>query len=310
MRVLLATDGSVGSAVAERLVDSAPWPIGTSVEVVRVVEDRSGIPLVSSQDGAAGRAAVRDALDGVSAQAEGLRARGLHAEPVLLRGHAAERLVERIERGRPDLVVVGTRGIGRLGRVLLGSVSSAIVDHSPVPVLVARSERLGRIVLATDGSDVADTAISTVVATPVLAGARVRVVSVASGGGAHATPEELAGAPDGAVAGSADPDLDEHTEMARRAVERLAAVGLDAQPIVLSGQPGPAIRELARAWQADVIALGTHGRTGISRLVLGSVARDVLLHAGCSVLIVPRRPAGVRVDARATRVARATVALA
>ena len=76
------------------------------------------------------------------------------------------------------------------------------------------------------------------------------------------------------------------------AAHRLRAAGLDAQPEVRMGDPAHEIIAVARARGAGVIVVGTRGQTGLRRLILGSVARNVLFHAPCSVLVAR---GGVRV---------------
>ena len=70
----------------------------------------------------------------------------------------------------------------------------------------------------------------------------------------------------------------------------LSAGGLAAKGVVEDGDPRVALIEVARREHADLVVVGSHGRTGISRLVLGSVASHVTTHAPCSVLVV-REPA-------------------
>jgi len=74
----------------------------------------------------------------------------------------------------------------------------------------------------------------------------------------------------------------------RRLVESARRGGARVRPLVLRGVPHEAIRRAARSRQADMIVLGTHGRTGISRLVVGSVASRVVATAPCPVLTVKR----------------------
>ena len=79
-----------------------------------------------------------------------------------------------------DLIVVGSRGHGTIESMLLGSVSAEVIDHAPVPVLVARDGRIDRVVLAWDGSSCAALRRrSRCAAWPVFAHSAVRVVSVA-----------------------------------------------------------------------------------------------------------------------------------
>jgi len=83
----------------------------------------------------------------------------------------------------------------------------------------------------------------------------------------------------------------------QRRIDAAAALLMDAGREVVSevlyGRPGPRIAEEARTHAVDLIVIGSRGRTGLGRTLLGSVAGDVLASASCSVLIVappPRRP--------------------
>ena len=67
--------------------------------------------------------------------------------------------------------------------------------------------------------------------------------------------------------------------------EWLRAAGLNAVPTSREGDPAEVIVAFAAAHDADLIVLGTHGRTGLRRLLMGSVARNVVIHAPCSVLL-------------------------
>lgn len=69
-------------------------------------------------------------------------------------------------------------------------------------------------------------------------------------------------------------------------LERANAAGVTAEISQRSGSPGRAICDRAKDWKADLIMVGSHGRTGISEMMLGSVSNHVTHHAGCSVLVV------------------------
>jgi nucleotide-binding universal stress UspA family protein len=88
-------------------------------------------------------------------------------------------------------------------------------------------------------------------------------------------------------------DLDaakvEHQAIADGASERLRAAGRSAEVSVRVGDAAAEILDEAATWDADVIVLGSRGRTGLSRILLGSVARNVLLSSDKSVLIVRER---------------------
>ncbi|MEO8036360.1 MAG: universal stress protein [Acidobacteriota bacterium] len=82
-------------------------------------------------------------------------------------------------------------------------------------------------------------------------------------------------------------------ELVDRAVRRLAAAGFSATPHVLDGDPRHAIVEMAAEWPADTIVIGSQGRHGWSRLLLGRVAEGIVRHASCSVEVVRDRGAAV-----------------
>jgi nucleotide-binding universal stress UspA family protein len=81
-------------------------------------------------------------------------------------------------------------------------------------------------------------------------------------------------------------EADRHTKAAG---ERIAAPGLTVETAVQEGDPRSVILDAADDWKADLIVVGSHGRTGLKRLVLGSVAQSVVAHASCSVEVVRRR---------------------
>jgi nucleotide-binding universal stress UspA family protein len=78
---------------------------------------------------------ARETLD----RAEALVPEGVPVSTALRRGRVAEEILKRVETGEHDLVVIGSRGLGRAGSLLLGSVSRAVLAGSPVPVLTARA---------------------------------------------------------------------------------------------------------------------------------------------------------------------------
>jgi len=77
-----------------------------------------------------------------------------------------------------------------------------------------------------------------------------------------------------------------HREIAERAVGRLREAGLTAEPRMVVGDPRAALLDAARSENTDLVVVGSHGRTGIKKLLLGSVASHIVTHAPCSVLVV------------------------
>ncbi len=295
VRVLLAIDGSECSKTATDLVASLPWTPGTLVRVIRAVEpfhhELGGWELLATHGNEADdRDAVVAAETDVEATAARLRDIGLRTEHVIVRDRAANAIISEAERRRPDLVVVGSHGYSAVDRALLGSVSAEVVDHSPVPVLVGRRPTLDRALIAVDGSEISLEAVDAVARWPLLAKARLTVLSVvpisaawwrAIAVGDLTAVEARSAASNPSVARA-------YEGIANEAASRLGTAGTGRTVQVRSGAPAAEVLECAREIDADLIVLGSHGRTGLSRLVLGSVARSVLNRASCSVLIVRR----------------------
>ena len=82
-----------------------------------------------------------------------------------------------------------------------------------------------------------------------------------------------------------------HQELASRAQRELRDAGLAAQTRVLQGDPREWLVDVARSDGADLVVLGSHGRTGLAKLLLGSVAAHVVSHAPCSVMVI-KKPLG------------------
>jgi nucleotide-binding universal stress UspA family protein len=169
---------------------------------------------------------------------------------------------------------------------VMGSVGAEVIDHAPCPVLVARTTTVSKVVAAQDGSKDADAACR-LVGTGIF-NAPVRVVSVA-----HVVEPLSSGVSPtmrSAVQAARREELaqvrHEQEALAERAAGALRAAGLDATAEVRVGSAGEEILAAATAWGADLIAMGTRGRTGLTRLLLGSVARQVVHRANCSVLVV------------------------
>jgi nucleotide-binding universal stress UspA family protein len=85
-----------------------------------------------------------------------------------------------------------------------------------------------------------------------------------------------------------------HKDIASRAARQLTDAGLRTQERVLEGDPREALIEEAEKEHADLIVVGSHGRTGLEKLVMGSVATHVVTHAPCSVMVVRRGADGGR----------------
>lgn len=204
---------------------------------------------------------------------------GIHAESHLLYGEPSESILESAARFHAGLLVMGTRGRTGWDRLRLGCTAEAVVREAPCPVLtlqeaVARDSfqhhakiKLGRWLVATDFSSCADAALRYVSGLATGLKANVCVLHAANEGAATRIMQQKLNA----------------------ATEGLQRRGIEAESLTLPGDPVEIILQQAAEWQADVIAIGSQGRRGLSRLRVGSVAEAVLRRSGCPVLIVTNR---------------------
>jgi nucleotide-binding universal stress UspA family protein len=145
-----------------------------------------------------------------------------------------------------------------------------------------------RILLAIDGSSHSEAAVDEVARRPWPSNSTVRVLSVIQPYTPPATEFVLAGATLEAI-GQQQASTAE--QIAGRAVDALTPAGLATETVVRAGDPRSAIVDEAEEWGADLIVVGSHGRTGLGRWLLGSVAQAVVGHAPCSVEVIRQRDA-------------------
>ena len=147
--------------------------------------------------------------------------------------------------------------------------------------------RLEKVLLATDGSPASEAASEQAIDLAVQVGARLLVVSVL---GASSRPSEAMA---DATTGPAD-SRDSLTTKAQGLVQRAKAAGVDASFLVWEGEPGDAIVAAADSESADLIVVGSHGRSGVSRFFIGSVSDFVVRHAHCAVMVVRGQTEAIR----------------
>jgi monovalent cation/proton antiporter MnhG/PhaG subunit len=278
LRVVLAHDASPGADVAISLVASLPWAQGSIIHLIGAIE--GDIQPLSAAD-APGQPAEPLDLSAVLEMAAGrLRRPGLTVDHTILRGDPGTAIAAEAERLGAELVVIGSRGLDPVRALFQGSVAAAVVDAAPCPVLVARTPRIHDVLLAIDGSTLSDGAIEAVTMWPIFADVDVRVLTVAAAArpyGDRPGPLDTRG-----TTGAAP-----HEAAAEAAAATLREAGRRAVPFVRAGGAASTILAFAQAERIDLIVLGSRGRTGLRRVLLGSVGRDVLSSAKTSVLIVP-----------------------
>ncbi|MEO7732608.1 MAG: universal stress protein [Kofleriaceae bacterium] len=200
-------------------------------------------------------------------------------------------ILQQAERWRADLVIVGSQGSTGLARILLGSVAERVVRHAQTPVLVARpSSGSGQILVGTDFSDPTLPAVAAAAAEAKLGKRNLTILHAIEVPFVASTTFSYLSVPFGGVAYGG---LDSASMAAiEKAVDRSIGEVLsqidaaDAQRSVVWGAPGPAIVQAAVRLAAELVVVGTVGRTGLDRVLLGSTAEKVVRAAPCSVLVV------------------------
>jgi nucleotide-binding universal stress UspA family protein len=242
--------------------------------------------------------------------AAGLRQGGAHARSLVRPDRVAEAILNVADDEGVDLIAMSTHGRSGIGRFLLGSVADKVVHHARVPVLLVRSSsqtepQYRRILVPLDGSDVAKVVLpyardlaacagAEVVLLQVIPATKPRLfdaeVSMALAGGLS---NENTAMPAVADASMTDREVELATyleEVARGQLEvvasELAKSGLRVVTQLQVGMPAETILDFIALERIDLVAMSTHGRSGISRYRLGSVAERVAHHATVPVLLV------------------------
>jgi nucleotide-binding universal stress UspA family protein len=199
-------------------------------------------------------------------------------------------ILNRAEEWLADLIIVGSHGQTSAADALLGSVTDSVIRHAHCPVLIVRpGKRTGRIVAGTDFSDPVLPALRAAGDEAERTGAELTVVHSLDMVWSLAAYPALAfgGAPFNI---SAEQIKELELVATQRLEESLKQLNVSGDTLVTIGPAGTALIEIASEQKADLIVVGTIGRTGLRRALLGSVAETVAKGAPCSVLIVRRHP--------------------
>jgi nucleotide-binding universal stress UspA family protein len=300
-RILVPLDGS---AVAEEAIAYARalLPNGGEAALLRVVPDLDPLlsellgTLASPPDG--GRdpelAAARAALDKAPA---GVHEPNLRWTAEATRGDPAETIVRYAATIDADLIAMTTHGRGAVGRAIFGSVADRVARSSSIPVLLARPRAAGapavpefrRIVVPLDGSERAEAALPVAADLAGALGIPIRLMRVVD---TAMTVAQLSGIgfPGAPIsAESCQQALADVREDARQslaaATARLTEAGLQATWAVVEGSPYFAIADATEP--GDLLVLTSHGRGGVLRWALGSVAEKLVREAPVPVVLAP-----------------------
>lgn len=293
MKVLVAVDNSSSFDTILEAVVNRPWPPRTTFCVLNVVNLQrfERLPALIEDASREGERLVQEGAKKISGV-------GFEAFATTSLGHPRSDISCFAKEWGADLILVGSHRHGAVGRFLLGSVAQGVLRTAPCSVEIVRrvpkASSPRKVVLATDGSDYSVGAAHAIAAQCWPPGSIFRVLSV----------EELMGVGNQMDAASLsaiypasllEELVTQARDRARSAVEMakdiLSRAGLrlssdDAIPI---GEPRGIILDTAKEWGADLIVVGSHGRRGLDRFLLGSVSEAVAIHATCSVQVIRGR---------------------
>jgi nucleotide-binding universal stress UspA family protein len=233
----------------------------------------------------------RDAEALTDRAGERLGTAGFDTVGTVCRGHPAETIVTHAAEVRADLVVVGTRGLSGMDRVLAGSVAGKVARYAPTSVLIARTAGpIREVLLGYDASPDADGALALVAGLPLRTEPRVTVCSVWD------LPQPLSSglAPTMVVeARDAYRDVarrarEAATAMANVAEQRLIARGMNATHRTAQGSAHEQLAIAASELPADLLVVGSHGLSAIQRFFMGSTSATLVSHPPTSVLVARR----------------------
>ena len=292
MRIFVAVDGSASADAVMEEVVRRPWPPGSEFALVTAVDPYffAKTPYLLDE-------AKQSAQKSLEDRAKPLANAGLRVSSNIIFDNPRHGLPRTAREWKADLILMGSHGRGAVGRLLMGSTAQTVMRHADCSVEVVRSfskrgglENGMRVLVPTDGSEHAEAALRFVASQPWPKGSEFQVISspeypVLVGEYPYYAPEQLA-------------ELTrcsrvEAGKAAKSGGEMLAAAGLRTTCEVSESKDTTAhsILENAEEWKADLIVLGSHGRRGFDRLIMGSVSETVALQAKCSVAVVRVQPA-------------------
>jgi hypothetical protein len=267
-KLMVATDGSEYSESAIREAINLAKICSSNLIAVSVVKTNLEFETVLTQFVEKEEQEAIKHLEAVKAQAakEGINCMTI----VSLSEEPYEDIVRHASKNNVDMIIMGTHGKTEMKRLMMGSVTARVIGHAPCNILVVplnAKVECKNVLIATDGSKYSEAAGSEALGIAKRCGSSLIVISVAS------SDAEIA---------SAKNNVNKVSEAAEKE-------GIKATAVVTKGKPYEAILETSRQKKADFIVVGSHGRTGLARLLMGSVTERVIGHSEVAVLVVKKQ---------------------
>lgn len=281
--ILIPLDGSV---LAERALPYAAGLAGASHARLRLLHVMPARPSPFHPQAEGDIAARLDLL------ARQLRGQDIQATASTITGRApADAILASANDPPADLIVMSTHGRSGIGRWLYGSVTDRILRLSDVPVLLVPTtsihpwpkDRRPKILVPLDGSDLSETALGPARLLSYTLGADLLLMRVV-----EQTAAPIWGFDSVSMAAwrAAPEDLQDARQYLDGIAEASGPVALSADVLVDEGNPAAVIAAMARQEGVDLIVMATHGRTGLPRLTMGSVATATVQRSPAPLLLI------------------------
>jgi nucleotide-binding universal stress UspA family protein len=264
-KLLVATDGSTFSENAIREAINLAKTCSSKLIAVSVVktnpEFEDLVPLVIEK----AEKEVREHLESIKNRAS---KKGIDCKIVVHRSEEPfQDIVNDAAKNKVDMVIIGTHGRTGLKRLMMGSVTAKVIGHAPCKVLVVpKGTRLTlkKILIATDGSVFSEFASREAISIAKRCGSSLIALSVAK--------------------------RDENLLAAKESVDKVRQVAekedIKVEGLTPKGIPFEVIVKTAAQKKAGLVVVGSHGRTGTEKLLMGSVTERVIGHSASAVLVV------------------------
>jgi len=264
-KLLLSTDGSEFSEGAVRESINLAKTCGSKLYTVSVMEVNPEFVALAPQVVKKFEKETRVHLESIKTRASN---EGVDCEIIAHEGEEPfQYIVDEAAKNNVEMIIMGRRGRIGLKRLMMGSVTARVIGYAPCKVLVvpkAAKVTYKNILVATDGSKYSEAASREAISIAKRTGSDLIVLSVAT--------------------------KDENLPAAKRSVNEVKKIaekeGIRIEVLTTKGMPYEVIVKTAKEKDAGVIVVGSYGRTGIKRLLMGSVTARVIGHAECPVLVV------------------------
>ena len=282
--ILLAYDGSQHAQAAVEYLLITPHPPNSRIFILRAFSPGQVDYLTGFEK----------ALQGIKEQ---LEEKGFKVDTDLQLGSAAEKIVETAQIRKPDLIVLGAKGLRATLGILLGGVAQQVVEYACCPVLIIRApcESLGRVLFVTDGSRHSQDTARYLAKFPLPQNVDMRVMHVLPPVQQPIMMDPLLGSWQTTYSTYETAEVDktllerqkkEGEVLLGKASGLLRRHGLTPTPVLLRGDAATEIIDYVKTEKIDLIVAGSRGLGQIKSWWMGSVSRKLVHYAPCSVLIV------------------------